>query len=786
MRKLLAAIVLVGAFLPVSAWALGLGTIHLRSNLNQSLNAEIDLLSADPKALDEIRITLASPQAFKKAHVERLFILSRLKFKTITGKNGKTVVLVTTKELIREPFLNFLIEINWPKGRMLREYTLLLDPPVALKKKSRPALQVARTRKLQRNRIDRNKKPRRPRRQPVAVAGVSVDGGGSYHTDRRDTLWGIANKLKPQDGSSTTYQMMMALQRVNPGAFQDGNVNNLKKGSILRMPNRDELKALTHQEALDAYQDQVGQSRSQKQQVAKQVDVQPEIQSEPALEVEDEPKPETTRDASELKLVTPTAASDRGNANDALPGESSPDDAELGIARNEFVVAREQLATQRQENTTVRTQNEELERQLESMKRLLSLKDEQLAALQAAKVKDPANVGIPDYNADTQQISEQAEPDLQVDGQSEIPEPSEDALANDETAVAMDDASWDDEGKDTWKDDEKSGDIVTTVMRLAKENMLYIGVGIGFIVVLFVVVFVVRRRRNAEDDEYEDEDEDEDEVMDDSDFDDNSLSQTMVTSPAELEDDSLDIDLPDLADDDEDSETELGDPGGTLYKMDVEESVDPVSMDDIDDLEQELTALSDESTGGAAELDLDLDLDGLADDIDDSDVGTTAALAVDDLATEYEEDMEIDEDLSFDLSSTVEDDKTLMPGYGELDDIELPDLDSPDASDDNGLEYDAGDLADASAKFGSGIDESTQLDLDDVTQLDESDNLLSESAFEDGGDEVDTKLDLAKAYIDMGDPAGALDILEEVAAEGNAKQKAEAQTLIASVSKQTS
>ncbi|MCW8947129.1 MAG: pilus assembly protein FimV, partial [Sedimenticola sp.] len=127
-RKLSLAMALVLGVSPLSSLAVGLGDIQLKSALNQYLDAEINLLSVDKDEISDIKVTLASPEAFRRSGIERPFILSKLRFQADETKDGKTIIRVSSRDPIREPFLNFLIEVNWPKGKLLREYTVLLDP----------------------------------------------------------------------------------------------------------------------------------------------------------------------------------------------------------------------------------------------------------------------------------------------------------------------------------------------------------------------------------------------------------------------------------------------------------------------------------------------------------------------------------------------------------------------------------------------------------------------------------------------------------------------------------
>ena len=112
-----------------AGWSLGLGDIELDSALNEKLNAEIELLDADGLQPSEILVSLASAEDFRRIGVERFFFLTDLRFEVGYGADGGGRIEVTSTQPVTEPYLNFLVEVLWPNGRMLREYTLLLDPP---------------------------------------------------------------------------------------------------------------------------------------------------------------------------------------------------------------------------------------------------------------------------------------------------------------------------------------------------------------------------------------------------------------------------------------------------------------------------------------------------------------------------------------------------------------------------------------------------------------------------------------------------------------------------------
>ncbi len=129
-RKLVLAVAAVTAFTSGFANALGLGELAVKSSLNQPLEAEITLLEVRDLTSANIKTRLASAEDFTKAGVERQFFLTGLTFTPMVGVDGKSVIRVTSAKPVKEPYLNFLVEVLWPNGRLLREYTLLLNPPL--------------------------------------------------------------------------------------------------------------------------------------------------------------------------------------------------------------------------------------------------------------------------------------------------------------------------------------------------------------------------------------------------------------------------------------------------------------------------------------------------------------------------------------------------------------------------------------------------------------------------------------------------------------------------------
>ena len=127
MKRILAGLFLA-CLLPTAALALGLGKLQVSSGLNQPFEGRIELIGVTAEDLGSLRVTLADFDAFRRAHIDRPFILSQLRFEVQETDEGPDYIRVYTREPIREPFLNFLVEANWSRGRLFREYTALLDP----------------------------------------------------------------------------------------------------------------------------------------------------------------------------------------------------------------------------------------------------------------------------------------------------------------------------------------------------------------------------------------------------------------------------------------------------------------------------------------------------------------------------------------------------------------------------------------------------------------------------------------------------------------------------------
>lgn len=368
-RKLTAAIFTVSTLTSGLVHALGLGEVTVRSSLNQPLNAEIELLSVDELTEREIITALASREDFLRANVERTYFLSDLRFKVEMKPGGGAVIRVSSARPVKEPYLNFLLEVNWPTGRLLREYALLIDPPTFSKEAPAQVIPAAST-----SRVNTGVAAApTPSSASSASTGSSraVTGGQYGPTSRTDTLWSIALETRPSADVSPQ-QMMLALQDANPDAFFDNNINRLKMGKVLRIPSADEALRRAHREAVVQVSAQ-NRAFAAGSAGAAPIDARPEGREESQVAT----RPQTSAQ-DQLRIVAdPDAAAGKSSgAVSGKPGASGGGDAEL-------VVTQERLDKAERDKSDLQGRVGELEQQLETLQRLMSLKDEQLAGLQA-------------------------------------------------------------------------------------------------------------------------------------------------------------------------------------------------------------------------------------------------------------------------------------------------------------------------------------------------------------------------------------------------------------------
>lgn len=371
LRKLVLGCGLALALLSNLAVALGLGEVRLNSTLNEPLDAEIKLLDTRGLSSDQIIVALASPADFERNGVDRLYFFTEFQFEVLLNQPDGALVRITSRNPVREPYINFLVEARWPTGRLLREYTLLMDLPTFADTATAPVQSPSRQPAAS-GRVGDSAS--RPASQPRATSPVrettrtepvrQVASGDSYTVSSNDTLWQIALDIRP-DSSHSVHQTMLAIQRLNPDAFIDNNINLLRKGQVLRIPSSDDILSVSRREAVNdvARQNQAWADDSMGAQLSAS-------RRDAGLRRESGPV------SGSVKLATPSSDNSSG-------GQGSGDNTGSGRAlESELASTLEELDKTKSENSELSSRVRDLEEQIETMERLVEVSNEQLRALQ--------------------------------------------------------------------------------------------------------------------------------------------------------------------------------------------------------------------------------------------------------------------------------------------------------------------------------------------------------------------------------------------------------------------
>ncbi|MGZ8238629.1 MAG: FimV/HubP family polar landmark protein, partial [Methylobacter sp.] len=361
-RNLTKTLAVVSLLAPASGHALGIGDIKLHSSLNQNLDAEI-ALTLSGESVSDIKVNLAPPGKFDEAGVTWSYFLSKIKLETVTRPNGATVIKVTSKEALKEPFLDFLLEVSWPKGNLYREFTVLVDPPSVYNKATAPVS----------TRAEHDTSQPVVALQPQSHANAQSNDGEYGPTLPHDTMWSVADRARGGQSDVSVEQMLMAIFEANPHAFYKGNVYALTSGKMLKIPEREAVLKLSRNQALAEFNRHKKAWRTQ---------------SAPVRNVDAKEK----SGDNQLTLVAPTKAAVADHAvvasvNEQANTEKKVADASSAIAKGK---SEEGASGAMPVDGATLSKVAELEKQLAMMRELITLKDQQLAALQNKSQQNPA------------------------------------------------------------------------------------------------------------------------------------------------------------------------------------------------------------------------------------------------------------------------------------------------------------------------------------------------------------------------------------------------------------
>ena len=748
-RKILRIILAGFALSSMSLMALGLGEIKLKSGLNQPLVAEISLLSIRGESNEQLRGKLGSASDFDRSGIERSYFLTRIKFKTITKPDGTRVIQLTTADAVKEPFLNFLVDLEWPNGRLLREYTVLLDPPIfddAPKTVVTPVAQQP-----------AKAKPQTSTPKRTAPAKPKWEGDVYGPTSSSDTLWGIALKVRPQGVS--VQQAMITIFESNEKAFMKGNINNLKRGAEIRVPDSAVFSQISQREALRMIAVHNESWKSGKRPESRVVDTSSEASSSTS-----QASSSDEAESGRLQLDTDTEDSGKG-----------------GSTASDFL--------EDEENDLLKEQNENLNEQSRSdaekiaqLERLLELKDEQLAKIQNrdASQAEEATTEVPaaEVTADADITSNDATETTEVEDFTPV-EPE--ANTNQES-------------------------FMDGLMKGSYNMLLLI---VGAVVALLLIITIYRRRNQGVD------------YQDAVDASSNNQNYSNNQSSSVADDDISDT-LPEIADDvlanvdvnDDAIEEEFEEP-----EIETDESSDPLGeaeiylaygkfeqaesllltaleedserlelnskllecyaeMKDQDKYEQHIDSIADKMSS-------DSEFENYVQELYQSTWPAGQAFSNDDQEFSFDEENSDDD---YDVNSEDDDETSLdvdaQDDMSEYQDADLEEL--PSTEDVFGEESDEQSETEEANDFGEEVDidlsNDDELELTDDYQVDdqsdsEDDNQQDEDAIED----VNTQLDLARAYVEMGDIEGTKEIIKEIMDIGSEQQCKDAQDILDSL-----
>jgi pilus assembly protein FimV len=454
------------AFMPLSLFAAGLGKLNVMSGLGEPLKADIELISVTSADLSSITAAIASEEAYTTQGIEKPSSHNTIKVEVGKNTSGAPILKLKSDQPITEPFLDMLIQVDWASGRLLREYTVLLDPPgytgeaepvvqdtltasapeinksatdtaVAKNIDATPSDTVASSTSQNLASSSKKKNKRVKKLEPmteidpvVADVPASDNTGQEHFTQKGDTLAKIAREMKPEGISLE--QMLVGLYQANPDAFQGNNMNRLKVGQIIRQPSQESLNLISSKDASREIKVQTANWNAYRNKLAGIVE-----ESKPA----DSELGGTQSAGGKIK----SAAEDK-----SLPAKGPQDVVKLSAgdaskATGENVKSLQDKITTLQEESTAREKSlkeaqdrtSELEKQIADMQKLLALKNGTMAEMQKqAEVAQVKPVEAPPTEVKPIEAAEPAKPSETVVVAEKPTEPAPQEQSKPESAPA--------------------------------------------------------------------------------------------------------------------------------------------------------------------------------------------------------------------------------------------------------------------------------------------------------------------------------------------------------------
>lgn len=416
-KKIIASCLSAGALLllPLAAPAAGLGKLSVKSALGQPLNAEIELIAENKEELAALTARLAGNDAFRDARIDPAAILSSLIFSVDQKNDGRAVLKITSTKPVNDPFLDMLIELDWATGRVVREYTVLLDPPGASAIQTAvPPVSVSRAESRRNEANQKSKSAASPSsaqgssqqaRVPAAASPSSARGRSVAQTygpvKQGDTLTAIANQTRPE--GVNLEQMLVGLYRENRKAFDGDNMNRLKTGQILKVPGEDQAAAIPEAEATRVIQLQSADWQSYRQKLAGEVErsaASPEKSAQAIGKITPRVEDRAAQNQSGKDVLTlskgeaPATGALPATGKSATAAQAAQSSADL---QNRVNALQEDAAAKQKTLQEANSRVAALEKNIQDMQRLLDIKNQALAELQknnGAAPSAPSSTGV--------------------------------------------------------------------------------------------------------------------------------------------------------------------------------------------------------------------------------------------------------------------------------------------------------------------------------------------------------------------------------------------------------
>jgi pilus assembly protein FimV len=723
LRKTLVSIAVSGALYVSSSYALELGELTSQSNLDEPYRGKIVLSDVGSLTNDDVLIRLGSESEFRQAGFAPTRVLSQLKF-DVTRVNGDLIVAVSSDKPLQVDELHFVLAARWPSGQVVREYQAPLNQSALVEKSQNEVVQSAAVSSTSKDSVFRQ----------ATLSAERVSPKGRLNVVKGNTLWSIAGQNRPTN-QLTIYQTMMAIQALNKDAFYSDNINLLKEGAILRLPTQEQIalfnKSISKEEFQRQHDAWMALKRSKGQSSIEQAQLNTQAKAKAASNGVETGGDKLTLASGQSILPENVASSNTGDDKNLA----------LNTLQGELSASQEMLDKEKREKGELSGKLSDLNKQLETLEKLISLKDKQMADLQQQ------------FTSAQQTLQEQKNTVDQLLEADQIRREKEQAEAD-------------------------------SLANKIFGNPIVVSIGAVVLLLFGFLIGLVMRRAGKKQEEQESLKKDE--------FD---LSSAAAVAPV------VAVAAQYAADDEVEEKNDLQEEDPFAFDFGTPDADD--GLDDFGSFDEDIASVDLPDRAADEEVDLSEDPESELEsalDEDDSDDVFASFDEADDLS---EPELDIDaEDGLDELDAFVEEDiPTMTPDVIEADIDSEGEIESEEESFVSSLlnDVDQEDTDEASIFSGTPNDSLANSIEETLAEAQQEDDEIEVPAFGEAeaaadeevsdeeeefdffdasGDEAATKLDLARAYMDMGDEEGAKVILDDVIESGNEKQIAEAQNMM--------